>query len=232
MRNKDSIYILFWAKKIRAIEHLGNKCSNCDCNDVRLMEFHHIDNNKETAIADILDHSWSNIILELDKCVLLCKNCHRVLHHSCNTKNSRNRNNKNILLEFIGKKECDECKWNAHQCGLQFHHKDSNKKEFDIGDLNVILHTVDDLEKKLIDELDKCQLLCTNCHQLKHINYKFNLYEDMIHEKSKTFKVTKRLDREKIRNLYRNGMKQSEICKKLGLSKSSVFCALEDIRTK
>lgn len=56
------------------------------CGDVRwyLLEFHHIDpNTKEYAISDMFrsDFSRKRMLNEMEKCVLLCANCHREHHY-------------------------------------------------------------------------------------------------------------------------------------------------------
>ena len=69
--------------KRKALEYLGNKCSVCgyDKCDAAL-EFHHLDPSiKELGIGGNYNLSWKRIELELDKCVLLCSNCHRELHN-------------------------------------------------------------------------------------------------------------------------------------------------------
>ena len=75
-----------WRKetKKRMIESMGGKCSICNynkCHDA--LEFHHIDPNvKEIGLGSIRANptSWSKIVDELKKCILLCSNCHREIH--------------------------------------------------------------------------------------------------------------------------------------------------------
>jgi len=49
---------------------------------VGALDFHHID--EKTKQFDLssrgLTRAWSRIQIELDKCVLLCANCHREIH--------------------------------------------------------------------------------------------------------------------------------------------------------
>jgi len=72
-------------KKIRqqALEYKGNKCEICGydkCDDA--LEFHHIRaNGKDFSISDRgYTRSWAKVKEELDKCILVCANCHRELH--------------------------------------------------------------------------------------------------------------------------------------------------------
>ena len=68
--------------KQRAIDYLGGKCAVCGydkCNDA--LDFHHIDStSKEFNISTSFNMSWGVLKNELDKCKLLCSNCHRELH--------------------------------------------------------------------------------------------------------------------------------------------------------
>lgn len=49
---------------------------------VGALDLHHIKGDKKFLIStDAYLHSWVDIKNELDKCVLLCSNCHRELHY-------------------------------------------------------------------------------------------------------------------------------------------------------
>lgn len=72
-------------KKIRlmAIEHLGGKCIKCGYNKYpEVMEFHHRDPlQKDFNVSKKgLTRSWERVRKEIEKCDLLCANCHRELH--------------------------------------------------------------------------------------------------------------------------------------------------------
>lgn len=219
-----SQYILRWAKKIKAINILGGLCKHCSCGDPRVLEFHHLDSSKkDMCIGDELTNSWDNIINEIDKCILLCKRCHSIEHNSSDSIiDTKGRENKRIILEFSCKKKCEECDWTGHQCGLEFHHLDSNEKEFCLSHITHRLTTVDDIEKYVIDEINKCQLLCCNCHKIKHVSSDYELYKKEIDEKIKNIKVYKKLDHNKITSLYKSGISITELSKKFDTSKSSI----------
>ncbi len=65
-------------KKKRAVEYKGGKCQKCGYNKcIRALEFHHRDRStKSFEIGQDLCRSWVLLKAELDKCDLLCSNCH------------------------------------------------------------------------------------------------------------------------------------------------------------
>jgi len=68
--------------KLSIIEKLGGKCVHCGLVDNHVVyDLHHLDPSiKEYSLGLILDHSQNKIQSELDKCILLCSNCHRKEH--------------------------------------------------------------------------------------------------------------------------------------------------------
>lgn len=70
--------------KLKAIEYLGGKCSICGYDRCTAsLDFHHLDpSSKEFGIgANGITRSWEKTKAELDKCILVCKNCHGELHY-------------------------------------------------------------------------------------------------------------------------------------------------------
>ncbi|UCG92864.1 MAG: HNH endonuclease [candidate division WOR-3 bacterium] len=72
-------------KKIRlkAIEYKGGKCEICGykrCPEA--MEFHHLNGSKKDFGISHKGYtrSWEKVKVELDKCIMLCANCHREVH--------------------------------------------------------------------------------------------------------------------------------------------------------
>lgn len=68
--------------KQKAIEYKGSKCCICSydrCNAA--LEFHHKDpSQKDFQLAAGRLKKFENSRAELDKCVLVCSNCHREIH--------------------------------------------------------------------------------------------------------------------------------------------------------
>ena len=73
-------------RKLKAIEYKGNKCYDCGNSfHQSVYEFHHLDpSTKEANPASLKSASWEKFKEELDKCVMLCANCHRMRHWSQN----------------------------------------------------------------------------------------------------------------------------------------------------
>lgn len=59
--------------------------------------------------------------------------------------------------------ECEVCGYSTHPSALEFHHLDPEIKSFEIG---VSKNTIS--KEILAEELDKCALLCANCHREVH----------------------------------------------------------------
>ena len=69
--------------KSRAIAYLGGGCCRCGYDtSPAALTFHHRDRTeKEADVGTMLDWSWTKLKEELDKCDLMCFNCHMVLHY-------------------------------------------------------------------------------------------------------------------------------------------------------
>lgn len=72
--------------KLKCIEYLGGKCQRCGYNKyIGALEFHHLDpKQKDFEVSKLKLTSWNKnsaiILNELDKCELVCSNCHREIH--------------------------------------------------------------------------------------------------------------------------------------------------------
>lgn len=74
-------------KKIKnlAVNHFDNKCHDCKKSYPNsVYDFHHLDEStKDFSISSKgYTRSWDKIKKELEKCIMLCSNCHRIRHHS------------------------------------------------------------------------------------------------------------------------------------------------------
>jgi len=69
-------------KKKDAINYKGGKCNRCGYDDhYAALQFHHMDpTTKDVMWNKLRLRSWDKIVVELDKCDLLCANCHSIEH--------------------------------------------------------------------------------------------------------------------------------------------------------
>lgn len=68
--------------KVKAVEYKGGICVMCGYSKcIGAMEFHHIDPlKKDFHFGTGNTKAWYKVQLELDKCILVCSNCHREIH--------------------------------------------------------------------------------------------------------------------------------------------------------
>jgi hypothetical protein len=67
--------------KRKSVEYLGGKCRKCGYNRcLNALEFHHRNRSEKEFHFGYTNRSWEKLKVELDKCDLLCANCHREEH--------------------------------------------------------------------------------------------------------------------------------------------------------
>ena len=64
---------------------------------------------------------------------------------------------------------CDVCKESFPRELLEFHHLVEEEKNFNIG---VSRFRGIKIRQEVLDEADKCAILCSNCHRLEHVALK------------------------------------------------------------
>lgn len=88
-KNKDSEKIHVKRRKSQIKKWFKNyktnlTCSNCPEKHISTLEFHHKTNaKKEGHVGNMVNDGFSikRILEEIDKCIVLCANCHRKIHH-------------------------------------------------------------------------------------------------------------------------------------------------------
>ena len=75
-------------RKRMAVAYKGGKCQRCGyCRCIHALEVHHLERStKDRSLLN--DHgsidfciAWAKLKVELDKCILLCANCHREVEY-------------------------------------------------------------------------------------------------------------------------------------------------------
>lgn len=76
--------------------------------------------------------------------------------------NKRREKIQQYLRDYKTSKGCADCGYNGHHVALQFHHIDGNEKEFNVCNAKSI--------KQAKEEIEKCIVLCANCHAIRTYN--------------------------------------------------------------
>jgi hypothetical protein len=108
----------------------------------------------------------------------ICKQCKSLSEYSptnklgnlnsycktCATKKNRQPKQrfKEECIDYKGGK-CINCGYNKCPAALEFHHRNPKEKDFSVSHISVVT-----LNENIKKELDKCDLLCSNCHKELH----------------------------------------------------------------
>lgn len=79
----------------------------------------------------------------------------------------RRKDLKEWITEIKSKLKCEQCKFDHIAC-LHFHHTDPSKKEITI---STAIHNGWQRDR-ILKEIEKCKVLCANCHYILHWNEK------------------------------------------------------------
>ena len=77
---------------------------------------------------------------------------------------ARRDKNRKLVQEYKVAKGCTDCGYNTHHAGLEFDHI-SNDKEYNVA-------TLMGQDKKLWEEISKCEVVCGTCHGIRTWNRK------------------------------------------------------------
>ena len=69
--------------KRKSVEYKGGKCEKCGyCKNYAALDFHHTNPEEKDLNWKTSRHwSWKRLKIEIEKCQLLCKNCHAEAHY-------------------------------------------------------------------------------------------------------------------------------------------------------
>lgn len=218
--SKDWQWIRLKLRWVHLLSLKGMKCKTCGEDDIICLEFHHRDpSEKENQISYLNmgygtkkgEDSFLKAKEEIDKCDLLCRNCHYEIH-AVNASYSQRK-----FLKIANKDRCEECGYSKLRV-LDFHHL--HGKDFALSRSN---HNT---ENEIRNEIGKCKVLCKNCHKKVHKDMTKWKYIDRVKELALKYdefsrKTVSEILEEKveiIKELYSKGNSFTSICKKLGIS--------------
>lgn len=166
----DSIVVIDGIKK-----YLGSKRKNClsCCPFGNKKHFNLSKSDEKTKMCSVCKNRFDRKMFytyRLKKSGYIshspqCKSCYKQIE------NMKNIDVKIKLVEYKGG-QCERCGYNKSIAALEFHHRDPNQKEFSIAKGKS--RSID----KLKLEVDKCDLLCSNCHQELHFSYNYDVLRE------------------------------------------------------
>jgi hypothetical protein len=175
-QNKSVLFAKFYIQNIRG----KGKCIDCKCTHKDwFLEFDHIDRDKKTE--SICRYTYwgvgsekeikNRLDKELENTVLRCTICHRKKTKiTVRTKKQQmmydrtKERDKFLIKEKLKRSNCNHCERDCtfeNHLGFDWDHVNKEEKYKKISELRRASY------KTIIKELEKCQLLCVNCHKIK-----------------------------------------------------------------
>lgn len=105
-----------------------------------------------------------------------CMKAYRKIYYKRNSDSvkqkvaKRKLENRKWFKEFKSKLSCEQCGEN-HISTIDFHHIDPEKKEFEVSFLVGANYS----KATILKEVNKCKILCANCHRKLHFNINNNV---------------------------------------------------------
>lgn len=228
--NKDKQWIRLRARWKSLIDSKGGRCIKCGESHPSCLEFHHRgeDSKVDQISWMIMGYRGGNMEMakeEVEKCDLLCRNCHYDIHYPAKEGNAF----KKRCLDITGVWACEECGYNDNLSCLDFHHKE-NGKDGTVGKM------WDATDNELREEIGKCIVVCKNCHKKKHWNstrYKkwFRVIEEcawrIVNGKNRVEDYN--YLKPQIEKMKRAGVSNDVISKKFGISRELLKDLCNDI---
>lgn len=132
-------------------------CIDCGESNILFLEFDHKNNKTEWVSYLIRKHaSIQHIDEEIKKCEVRCIGCHRKRHFP----NSLSKY-MTFKKEYLINKSCLDCGKSDYRI-LEFDHV-SGKKNKNVSTLMAQKYS----KTKVFDEIQKCDIVCCNCHRIR-----------------------------------------------------------------
>lgn len=184
-KNKEIVRATENNKKIRNRNFIYNSklekpCTDCDIiYDPCILQYDHISDDKINQISNMITNSSiKRIQKEIDKCEIVCTNCHRHRTHNRNILKKTAKKSKIptrdklylIINEIKEASPCMDCGKYYHSWQMDFDHRNQNTKINSITRMLIEQYSIE----QIMNEIKKCDLVCANCHALrssKQLNY-------------------------------------------------------------
>lgn len=167
-----------WFTELKREEH---SCSQCSEARPSALDFHHPE-EKVRGISQMVNHGYSKVRIreEIERCIVLCANCHRREHYRGTDplelpepSEIRKRIKAVSDVRLRGKRRdwlrsykansagCSRCTVSDPIC-LDFHHE--GEKTAGVSRMVSARRSLD----RIRAEIERCTLLCANCHRVEH----------------------------------------------------------------
>lgn len=137
-------------------------CQNCGEDDAAVLDFHHREpGDKKMPVGKMITYGYGKekLLNEIQKCEVLCSNCHRKNHYD----RSRASQLRQSVQEI--KRSSDGCSRSVESDPrtLVFHHAGNEKRA-------TVAEMISDgkSKQKIVAEIQRCVILCSNCHRKEH----------------------------------------------------------------
>lgn len=113
--------------KIHFVKKTGGKCQKCGyCNNLSALDFHHLEERTLARGKSLSNYKNKFVEEEIDKCILLCKNCHAEEHNP----RMKILDENDIYFGVIRERECFNCGnkttgniYCCHKCSREYERK-------------------------------------------------------------------------------------------------------------
>lgn len=114
--NRDTVLLRCNNRRLERINFMNDialryRCQNSECKwhgnfSSRHLDFHHFDpTDKIIEVAKMTSSTYEKILIEINKCIVLCKNCHALVHskEAIVTKDLKCNVNMDDVIKFLSK---------------------------------------------------------------------------------------------------------------------------------
>lgn len=157
------------------VKYMGGKCADCGIvGHHSIYDFHHTEpEHKDFTIQSNRHYNFAQLIDELDKCVMLCANCHTKRHLDMKIEEGYNNKIEGNTERFKAVRheklkhacnsdiKCSKCGYDECEEALVISFQDEDKKFYKYN------KNPENWSEEFKEALDNSTVLCKNCHRVK-----------------------------------------------------------------